>query len=386
MRACLLSITAIADDSRVRRQGDALAAAGYEVTGVGLAGARSPRPGWPIYECSSSASIRRVGTAMRALAARGGTRAAVWAFWTSPLSRRIRETAIDTGAQLFIANDWKALPIALAAAERTGGRVHYDSHEFATDQHLDSLGWRAVMRPFVKAIEGAHIRKAASVSTVAEGISVALEELYQLQERPTVIRNVPPHQSFEARPTASPITVLFHGALTRNRGLELIIESTRLWPEDFRLLIRGSGARRYEARLRALVVDAGVTDRVVFEAAVPPDAVVETAHGSDVGIALFGRGVESVQLSHALPNKLFEYIAAGLALCVLDLPGMGGVVRDYELGWTFPAPRPECIAQAIRQMDRTSIDARKKQALEAAKVLNWEYESRRLVELLSSQD
>lgn len=387
MRACLLSVTAIADDSRVRRQGDAIAAAGHEVVGVGLPGARSPQPTWPVYECGNSrVATRRAGTVLRAFAARGGSRAAVRAFWTSPLSRQMRETAIGTAANLFIANDWKTLPIALAAAEATGGRAHYDTHEFATEQHLDSLAWRVVLRPFVKAIEGAHIHRASSVSTVAEGIAAAIAKLYGLSKRPTVIRNVPAYQRCELRPTGSPITVLFHGALMRNRGLEVIIKSTALWPDGFRLLIRGNGSRRYEGHLRALAAQAGVSDRVAFEPAVPPDAVVETAHESDVGIALFGRGVQSVQLSNALPNKLFEYIAAGLALCVLDLPGLGGVVRNYDLGWTFPAPQPECIAEAIHEMDRMSIDAHKRRALEAAKELNWESESGRLVELLKLDD
>src|SRR6516162_10903492 len=47
-RICIISMSAIADDPRVRRQGDAFARAGWEVVGVGLPGAQSMPPDWTI--------------------------------------------------------------------------------------------------------------------------------------------------------------------------------------------------------------------------------------------------------------------------------------------------------------------------------------------------
>jgi hypothetical protein len=47
-RICLIALSAIADDPRVRRQGDAFVRDGWDVVAVGLPGARSTAPGWTI--------------------------------------------------------------------------------------------------------------------------------------------------------------------------------------------------------------------------------------------------------------------------------------------------------------------------------------------------
>src|SRR5687767_578363 len=47
-RICVLALSRIADDPRVRRQCDTFHRAGWNVTAVGLPGARSPGPDWPI--------------------------------------------------------------------------------------------------------------------------------------------------------------------------------------------------------------------------------------------------------------------------------------------------------------------------------------------------
>jgi glycosyltransferase involved in cell wall biosynthesis len=47
-KVCVMALSPIADDPRVRRQGDAFHDMGWEVVAVGLPGGRSPPPSWPI--------------------------------------------------------------------------------------------------------------------------------------------------------------------------------------------------------------------------------------------------------------------------------------------------------------------------------------------------
>src|ERR1700731_4631198 len=54
-RACLLAFSRIADDPRVRRQGDAFRQAGCGVTAIGLPGGLSPPPPWRVLTMETSA-------------------------------------------------------------------------------------------------------------------------------------------------------------------------------------------------------------------------------------------------------------------------------------------------------------------------------------------
>lgn len=89
--------------------------------------------------------------------------------------------------------------------------------------------------------------------------------------------------------------------------------------------------------------------------------------------------VSSRHNEFALPNKFFEYVRAGLALCVSDLPEMARLVRQYAIGATISATRPRAIAEAINGLSRAGIDDYKNHSLTASRELYWERESAGLV-------
>jgi glycosyltransferase involved in cell wall biosynthesis len=81
---------------------------------------------------------------------------------------------------------------------------------------------------------------------------------------------------------------------------------------------------------------------------VPPAEVVEALSDASVGLALF----EPVCLSHrlVLPNKLFEYVLAGLPVVGSDLPMISRFVRDHEVGAVVDPGDPAAIASALREV------------------------------------
>lgn len=117
--------------------------------------------------------------------------------------------------------------------------------------------------------------------------------------------------------------------------------------------------------------------RVAFDPPVPMTELVTAASAFDVG--LFALPDHSLQNVYVLPNKFFEYTMAGLALCVSDLPEMRRLLDAHDLGTVFSGLSPEAIAQAIHRLDRAAIDRFKRNALVAARELNWEVEGARLV-------
>nr|WP_246505345.1 glycosyltransferase [Microvirga antarctica] len=383
-------MSAIADDPRVRRQGDAFAKAGWDVVGIGLSGALSNPPAWPVDDHTPAldwsrppgSALNRVrGVASRAFASQrarlspGAAEATYWA--RNARYASLYERATRVKPDIWLANDWTVLPIARRLAAEQGGLVVYDTHELAADEFAERWAWRFLHRPFVMALEGPGIRAAALVTCVSEGIAERLQALYGPKERPMVVCNTPSFQDMPFRPTEGRIRVLYHGIVAPGRGLEASIQSVALWRPEFDLTIRGPASDSYRADLERRIAAAGLGDRVRLVPAVPMTELVREANAFDVG--LFILPGYSRHNRFALPNKFFEYVMAGLALCVSDLPEMARLVRRHDLGGLVEGLSPEAIAAQINALDPATIDCYKRNALAAARQLNWETEGEKLV-------
>jgi glycosyltransferase involved in cell wall biosynthesis len=402
-RVCLLCLSAIADDPRVRKQGNLLHNAGFDVVGVGMPGATARPPDWPILVpqfAPAATPLAKIGKLVadprpygRYLAslglrplARCSLPVAEWLYWSRPAFRMLFETAQTVRADIYIANDWNMLPIASQLAAVHGGCYVYDSHEYAAEELPESIGWRVFDRPLTVQIERATIRDARLVSTVSEGIAEHLTRDHNLSARPLVLRNVPEARIVSGPPSplrdSGDLVILFHGRVTEPRGLHTIVESVRLWKPGRRFVLRGPIAAPYRRRLEALVGRYGLHDRVAIEPPVPFDRLLESAATADVGIISLPD--TSAENRFALPNKIFEYMGAGLALLVPQLKECAGIVKQYENGLVFTRLSPEEVAAAVNKLDMARINVFKKKSRLASAELVWEREAQTWVDHLTT--
>ncbi len=383
MRVTVLSLSPIARDPRVGRQVAALRAAGHAVRAVGfgdndmggvLRAFPQPEPGWR----------NRLDILLRQGPARVWGGLAFLGFWASPLHRDMLRAVLDSQPEIIHANDWPALAIAGRAADILGCEIIYDSHEFAIGENTHRLDWRLLFPPFIKAIEGSLIHRARHVVTVSERLAALIAETYGLATLPIIIRNMPRYRSMPFRPTGTEISVLYQGVYTTDRCLEELIRSVALWQPGRRLLLRGIGRTDYIASLESLAASCGVQDRVTFLPAVPADQLVDAATEADVGIVIWP--TDKPQSDFALPNKFFEYMMAGLGLCVGPAAEMAGLTRRHGVGLVTTGHSPERIAATVNEFDRAGIDAFKHHSLDASRQLCWDNEARRLLDLYQRID
>ena len=379
MRICLLKVAPIADDPRVRKQGDALLSAGHDVWAVGTAGGRSEAPTWPVSTVAppSRTLMAKISAALRLLVLGRIGPASRLLYWSFREHRDLLRAARARPADLYLASDWRVLPVALAAAADVGADVGYDSHELGVEEFLERRLWRLLFPPFVRSVERRSLPSVRFVTTVSEGIAGIIQTEYALPRRPVVVRNVPAYERAEFRPTGATIEVLYHGMFISNRGLEPLIESVVAWRPEFRLTLRGFGKPEYQRRLQRLVASSPASRRIALEPPVPMTELIRAACTADIGIHPLL--VTSNQMRYTLPNKLFEYLMAGLAVCVTGIPEMAEIVERFGVGVTVPEPTAAGIAAAVNSLDRASIDACKQRALVAAKELCWEHEAEKLL-------
>lgn len=378
-RIALVCVSPLQHDSRVLRHAALLAGAGYEVRIF----AQAPLPATPpapvtVIPGPGSNTRVRLGMVLRQAPASLLSASADLLYWLSPSRLTTRRDLLRFKPDLVIANDWRALPLAFAAKRGCGARIIYDSHEFAPEEFADSWRWRLLARQHVVRIEDRYIREADAIATVSDGIADALAQRYGLA-RPTVISNTPAWQATTFRSTTRPITVLYHGAIVPRRGLETLIESVSRWREEFRLVIRGPAQGGFDQHLRNLAGPFG--ERIALEPPVPPDQLISTAAQADIGIFLLSNSTTHARF--AMPNKIFEYMQAGLMVISSDLPEIRRMIEAAGCGTLLSDDSPEGIATCLAGLDAARIDACKRAALARAQDLNFEAEGGKLLALVT---
>jgi glycogen synthase len=381
----VLTYHSIAMDSRVRRICETLARAGHRVTlispdsAVEIAGLHRHRP------IPSFMKTRRDVLVSAALMAPSS----VLPVLAEPLHalhpavRAARQALAETAPDIVHANDWMTLPAALGEKSRSGARVVYDSHEMATEEHGDKLLWKRVVQPHVMRLEREMIGKADRVVTVGNGLADALQALYpDLAARPTVLRNVPFRQARVFRPVGDQRVLTYVGLVRPERRIDLMIGSLVHLDARHHLHIMGFGPESHRQELVALAAASGVSDRVLWKAPVKPEQVADAASAADIGLFLTDRNTR--QQSLAFPNKLFEYIAAGLMVVSSDTAEISTLLRDTECGLSVPQLSAEALASAISDLTDAQINAAKQAAIKAAELLNWDLEALKLLDIYTA--
>jgi len=369
MRIAMLLHKSVVLDSRVRREAGALARAGHDVTVLELARV----PAGARLDGYARQSVQPPPW-MRRLLPFHLYRLAFLAGFVRGI-RRLRPDVVH-------AHDAAMLLPGIIGARLTGALLVYDSHELATSVPYRDRAWTW----FVAAIERVVVPRCAAVITVSDGIAERLRARYRLPLDPTVVRNVSELHVEGAGGLrlamgldASTPLILHQGAPAPARGCEVLVEAlTHL--EGVHLAFLGDAQDGYGEELRAAVRDFGVEDRVALIASVPLAELLAHTAEADVGVTLLQDTCENHRL--ALPNKLFEYIAAGVPVVASALPETQRLIDRHGVGWCSPPEDPEALAQTLElALARRADPALKQRLRSAAQELCWSREQHRLLGL-----
>ncbi len=402
--AWIISYTPVSKEPRVLRQANALENAGWRVVVFGFDGLMPPPTTWHFVSVQNAApdcvGIRRAILArmlnavlycgilltnyggVSAIKRRGArlAQAASYSYvWRREVIRTFAAGKREYRPDLVLAHDYFASDIAVEIGEQLGVPVSVDCHEYAVGQYAHNPHWVKWHQSVVRLLQDGLYSRADGLTVVCEGISELISRDHALRRPPRIVRSLPFYSAQPFRTTGDVVTVLYHGEIFPTRALHVAVRSMRLWRPEFRFVLRGYSDPAYVAQLRQIADEVGVADRLEIQPPVPFDQIVPAANEADVGY--FVHLDTSPQRRFALPNKFFEYVMAGLALVVSDLPEMARLVRQYEFGELVPECEEENIARIINSLDRARIDEMKKNSLAAAKELNWDAEKEKMMSL-----
>jgi len=298
-----------------------------------------------------------------------------WFLYLLVLNLSIVVRFIGLRGDLYYPNDLDRLLAGYLLAKLHRAKLIYDANELYPDLVEDSPG---LYRFLLEKLEGFLARRSDAVITVNDSIAEILQDRYRLRRKPIVILNCPPFQLVPGRINAShpPYKVLYHGLYLPGRNLEGLVLSMQ-YVENALLYLRGYGI--LEEALKKIVDQNKLQDKVAFLAPVPMNEMVQKAAEFDIGIIPYPGNPLNLNSYFCAPNKVFEYMMAGLALAVSDLPELRKIVDQYEVGIIFDPDDPYDIARSLAELTEESLQRMQANALAAAReTFNFEHEAEKL--------
>lgn len=276
-------------------------------------------------------------------------------------------------ADIYLANDMDTLLANYLAARLRGKTLLYDSHEYWTE--IPELIVRPKVRKVWAFLEKWLFPKAKRTATVNESIAEIYGEKYQREVH--VIRNLPVLKPIPEPRTGPGRILIYQGALNVGRGLEMMLAAMQHL-NDYTLWIIGYGPLDDEVRI--LAKELKVEERVVFHGLIHFEELHPITQQAALGMSL--EEDRGASYHFALPNKLFDYIQAGIPVMVSDLPEMKRVVEEYGVGVVLEMKdrNGEALARRIRGVvEGEQWEEYRQASLKVRDELCWENEKSKLL-------
>lgn len=389
----ILVLKSLKHDSRVLKESETLAAQGLDVVRVGVVTHRDE----PEWERTDHDRILLVHTTNRLASQRetppegspgssgvdgrvardpyAGVLGAVRHWLGRRRENRLAAKAVALlRPRVVIACDLNTLLAGWLLKRETGCRLVYDAHELYTEMSpakswAHKLLWGATERRL--------IRKADAVITVSPQRAEEFARRYRIPA-PGVVLNGPRACLGNPQPVGDPIRIIYQGGFQRARGIDSLIRASAALRGKAIVTLQGFGSDG--TRLRQLVESHDLQETVRFIEPCAPELVVPTAHEHDVGVVTYR--AETLNDYLAAPNKLFDYMGAGIAVLGTRLPMIEEIVTRERCGVLFSPDDEEDLAHALAEIvaDRDLLAHMKTRSARACERYAWQSQEATLLE------
>lgn len=301
---------------------------------------------------------------------------------------RTRFAACSVGRvpQIVIAHDLQTLPAAYQVARAAQASLVYDSHELFCEQEFS-----AADKSFWSSVERKYVGKCDLVVTVNHSIAEELKRRYQLNSVDVI-------QNAERRLGPVRIERVFHGlfgipeghhvlllqgGISVGRNIETLVQAMALVRNPaVHLVVLGDGP--LVPHLKEIVAQMGLAARVYFHPAVAQKDLLRYTAAADAGVIPYQ--ATCLNNYYCTPNKLFEFVAAGLPVVANDLPEIRRVISEHQIGILGPMASSQEVAELIDRLfsDTEVLAGYATSARVASEQLCWETEAVRYQALINS--
>jgi len=291
---------------------------------------------------------------------------------------QVYKAGCEINADIYHFHDPELIPIGLLLKHRKK-RVIYDVHEDVPSQNLSKAYIPTPLRKFISLIisliETFSARRFDGVITATPFIK---ERFSKIGVNAINVNNFPLSSELliaESQWGKKERVVCYIGNIDKIRGAVEMVEA--IGETEYKLLLAGNFEHSFEEKLKQLpgwkqVQVLGFLDR---------KSVVTIMASSMAGLVLFHPAPNHL---NALPNKMFEYMSAGIPIIASDFPRWRQIIDNVGCGILVNPLDTKAIADGIRWIVKHPAEAKEmglrgRRAVERS--YNWEIEENKLINL-----
>jgi glycosyltransferase involved in cell wall biosynthesis len=232
-------------------------------------------------------------------------------------------------------------------------------------------------------LERKYLKKCDKVIVVSEGIRKWYEKKYNLNNV-EVIWNAPSkledvqkkkelREVLDLNISKGSLKFGYIGTLTTGRGLDILLEAFSKLGLQKHLLIAGYGPE--EEKVKEMSKE---FENIHYIGPVDWDKVIQFTNSLDVGLVV----LENVSLNyyHALPTKLFEYLASQKPSIVSNFPDMSEIIEMYDCGWQVE-PNYASLFESLNSLTMDDVMQKKKKLGNHVRKFTWENQHEKLANI-----
>lgn len=274
---------------------------------------------------------------------------------------------------ILLANDLDTLLPAYIVAKLKKTPLAFDSHEIFSE--LPALNQNPKAKKVWKTLEKFLMPRLKTVYTVSNSYAQWFEKEYHISCQ--LIQNLP----FLAKTNRgishsdSPYTLIYQGAMNPSRGIEKMILTMHHLP-DCQLWLVGDGPEL--ETYKELAQQQKLENQIKFWGRIAPEKLKEITSQAHLGLSL--EEASALSYRYALPNKLFDYIHAGIpVLGTWELPEVEAIVTKYGIGAVIQNNQAQHIAERVKFIRKYPFSHWTEKLETAALQLNWQNQEQDLV-------
>jgi len=277
-------------------------------------------------------------------------------------------------------NDLNTLPIGVIVKIffNKDVKIVYDAHEYETEIN----GLSGIQKTLTKKLEKYLIKYTDAVICVSDAIADEYVRLYDIK-KPVLVLNTPAYKKVVKKDifreklgiSKEKTIFLYQGGLSSGRGIEILLETFKQIDDDKSVIV----FMGYGPLEESIKQESKNYENIYFHQAVTPDILLDYTSSADFGILFY----ENNCLNHyyCSPNKMFEYLMAGIPVIVSNLYEMKRLVEHNHLGVVAKENTPQGLKEAIK----TAILLDKKELQEnierVKEIYNWEEQEKVLLQI-----
>ena len=386
LNVCLHVLGRARGDVRALRAARALSEAGYAATIIDIEGEQEGK--LPM-ETIADVSVRHIGVPAAFLATRFKRRVLLRA------ARMFLQSAwqlLQMPADIYHALDLPALFACYVSARLRRKPLIFEAYELplSTLPPSELSASRRLLHLLLKPLLAHVLPRCAAVITVSPPIVEEMKRRYHLTNV-ALVRNIPEYRQVQKSDRLRCYLgigpevriALYQGNIQSDRQLDRLVRAAAFLQDNTVIVIMGANVGTTQQQLESLIESEGVGDRVKIIPPIPYDELFTWTASADIGLIVYAADY-SANVQMMLPNKLFEYMMAGLPVLSSPLEAIMEVVHTHQVGQVLPSLTSPDIAAAINRMldDPLALAAMREHALEAAREeYCWEKERSRLLSL-----